>query len=224
MFDAIAPRYDFLNRLLSLGTDRRWRKTAVEHLEVPDNGWALDMACGTADVALEIASRYPAAAGIVGMDISREMLKIARKKIEAMGEGARVRLTTASCEAIPSLDGFFDGAIIAFGIRNVIDRLAGLRELRRVIKPGAKLVILEFSNPRARLFQRLFHTYFHRILPWIGGVFSRRSAYRYLPQSVAAFPDPARFEQLMAEAGFVDIRHRELSWGIVTLYEAVSPS
>jgi demethylmenaquinone methyltransferase/2-methoxy-6-polyprenyl-1,4-benzoquinol methylase len=224
MFDAIAPRYDFLNRLLSLGLDRRWRKKAVDCLNVPENGRVLDMACGTADVALEIASRYPSAADISGVDISREMLKIGRKKVEAAGEEKRIRLIEGACEEIPVSDGIFDGAIIAFGIRNVADRPAGLREFRRVLKPGAKLVILEFSNPRSPLFRWIFHIYFHRVLPWIGGIFSRRSAYLYLPRSVDVFPEPDQFVGLISDAGFDDIRYQPLSCGIVTLYEARSLS
>ncbi|MBN2428165.1 MAG: bifunctional demethylmenaquinone methyltransferase/2-methoxy-6-polyprenyl-1,4-benzoquinol methylase UbiE [Deltaproteobacteria bacterium] len=220
MFDAIAPRYDFLNRLLSLGIDRRWRKKAVARLRVPENGRVLDMACGTADMALEIARQYPRTAEIVGVDISTHMLAIARRKIEAAGEAERIRLLDGSCEAIPASDGVFDGAVIAFGIRNVGDRRKGLHELRRVLKPDASLIVLEFSRPRSPLFQKIFNLYFYRILPRIGALFSRRSAYLYLPQSVAEFPEPTRFAEMLAEAGFGPVLHRELSWGIVSLFEA----
>ena len=224
MFDAIAPRYDFLNRLLSLGIDRRWRKTAVERLQVPENGRVLDMACGTADMALEIARQYPLAQEIVGVDISTKMLAIARRKITAAGEVERIHLVEGACEAIPSPDGVFDGAVIAFGIRNVTDRCSGLRELRRVLKPGAKLIILEFSQPRSRLFRYFFNLYFHRVLPRIGGLFSRRSAYLYLPRSVAEFPEPELFTEIIADAGFDRISHRNLTWGVVTLFEATISS
>jgi len=224
MFDTIAPRYDFLNRLLSLGFDRRWRKKAVERLRAPENARVLDMACGTADMALEIARQYPLAAEIVGIDISTEMLAIARRKIKAAGEARRVRLMEGSCEAIPAPADFFDGAVIAFGIRNVADRGQGLRELKRVLKPGARLIILEFSQPRQRFFRYFFDIYFYRILPWVGGLFSRRSAYLYLPRSVAEFPEPSRFAAHIAEAGFDQVSHRNLSWGIVTLFEAAISS
>jgi demethylmenaquinone methyltransferase/2-methoxy-6-polyprenyl-1,4-benzoquinol methylase len=224
MFDAIASRYDFLNRLLSLGLDRRWRKKAVECLDVPEHGRVLDMACGTADVALTVVSSYPFAAEVVGVDISCEMLKIAGEKIKAAGEGTRIQLVEGDCEKIPASDDSFDAAIIAFGIRNLIDRPAGLREFKRVLKPGAKLVVLEFSNPRSPLFRRFFHFYFHRLLPWIGGIFSRRSAYLYLPRSVEIFPEPAQFANLIREAGFVEIHYQEQSCGIVTIYEGISPS
>ena len=138
MFDAIAPRYDFLNRLLSLGIDRRWRKKAVEQLRLPDSGRVLDMACGTGDMALEIARQYPLTAEIVGVDISKEMLGIAQRKIAVAGEEDRIRLIEGACEAIPAPDQFFDGAVIAFGIRNVVERGEGLRELKRVLNrtPG----------------------------------------------------------------------------------------
>jgi len=220
MFDAIAPRYDFLNHFLSFGIDRCWRKKAVELLLVPENGRVLDMACGTADMALEIARQYPSAADIVGVDISTKMLGIGRQKIVKAGEEERISLIEGSCEQIPAKDASFDGAVIAFGIRNVADRSRGLSELKRVLKPGARLIILEFSQPRSRFFRCLFNLYFHRALPWIGGLFSRRSAYLYLPRSVAEFPEPAQFAAHIIDAGFGHVRHHELTGGIVTLFEA----
>jgi demethylmenaquinone methyltransferase/2-methoxy-6-polyprenyl-1,4-benzoquinol methylase len=222
MFDAIAPRYDFLNHFLSLGIDRRWRRKAVERLQVPQEGRVLDMACGTGDVALEIARQYPHAAEILGIDISRGMLAVANRKIEAAGEKKRIRLLEGACEAIPAAAAAFDGAVIAFGIRNVPDRRQSLLELRRVLKPGAKLIVLELSQPSSRLFRPLFLFYFHHILPLIGGLFSRLSAYRYLPRSVAQFPPPPRFSEMLEEAGFYPVRYQALNWGMVSLYEATS--
>ncbi len=223
MFDAIAPRYDFLNRLLSLGIDRRWRTFAVGQLHIPEGGVVLDMATGTGDVALEIASRTPESVRIVAEDFTQGMLVIGREKIEATSFRNRIFLVNAPCEAMPHPDRTFDGVTIAFGIRNVVDCLAGLREMRRVLKPGGRAVILEFSNPRSRLFKVLYNFYFRRVLPFLGGLFSQRSAYQYLPDSVLEFPDQNAFKLLMKEAGFSDLRHFDLTFGIATVYVGVCP-
>lgn len=221
MFDAIAPRYDFLNRLLSLGIDRRWRAFAVKQLQVPAGGKVLDMATGTGDVALEIASRTPQSVRIVGEDFTPAMLAVGQKKIAASPYRHRIFLVNAPCEAMPHPDRTFDGVSIAFGIRNVVDRAAGLREMHRVLKPGGRAVILEFSNPRSRLVKALYHVYFRRVLPFLGGLFSRRSAYRYLPDSVLAFPDREDFKSLMKDAGFSHLRHFDLTFGIATVYVGI---
>ena len=155
MFDAIAPRYDLLNRLLSLGIDRRWRTFAVGQLQIPAGGRVLDVASGTGDVALEIAARTPASVRIVGEDFTQGMLVRGREKIDKSPYRGRILLVNAPCESMPHPSGIFDGVTIAFGIRNVVDRLAGLREMCRVLKPGGRAVILEFSNPRSRLFKAL---------------------------------------------------------------------
>lgn len=221
MFESIAPRYDFLNRVLSLGIDRRWRSFAVGQLRIPDGGKVLDMATGTGDVALEIAARTPASVRIVGEDFTRGMLTIGKEKIEVSPFRSRIFLVNAPCEAIPHPDRTFDGVTIAFGIRNVVDRPLGLREMHRVLKPGGRVVILEFSQPRSRLFKTLYFFYFLRILPFLGGLFSRRSAYRYLPDSVLTFPDREIFKSLMQEAGFSDLRHFDLTFGIATVYVGI---
>lgn len=223
MFDAIAPRYDFLNRLLSLGIDRRWRSFAVGQLQIPAGGKVLDVATGTGDVALEIASRTPESVLIVGEDFTQGMLAIGKKKIEASPFRGRIFLVNAPCEAMPHPDRTFDGVTIAFGIRNVVDRVQGLREMQRVLKPGGRAVILEFSNPQSRLFKALYHCYFRRVLPFLGGLFSRRSAYQYLPDSVLEFPDQKTFKALMQEAGFSDLRHFDLTFGIATVYVGACP-
>ncbi len=218
MFDAIAPRYDLLNRVLSLGIDRRWRTFAVRQLQIPEGGRVLDVATGTGDVALEIASRTPASVRIVGEDFTQGMLRRGREKIAASPFHDRIFLVNAPCEEMPHPDGVFDGVTIAFGIRNVVDRRAGLQEMFRVLKPGGRAVILEFSHPRNRLFKSVYYFYFRRILPWIGGVFSRRSAYQYLPDSVLEFPSQEEFKALMAEAGFGGLRHFDLTGGIATVF------
>jgi demethylmenaquinone methyltransferase/2-methoxy-6-polyprenyl-1,4-benzoquinol methylase len=224
MFDAIAPRYDLLNRLLSLGIDRRWRTFAVAQLQIPAGGWVLDVASGTGDVALEIAARTPASVRIVGEDFTQGMLVRGREKVEKSPYRGRILLVNAPCESMPHPAAIFDGVTIAFGIRNVVDRLAGLREMCRVLKPGGRVVILEFSNPRSRLFKVLYHFYFRRILPFLGGLLSQRSAYQYLPDSVLEFPDQSTFMALMAEAGFTELKHFDLTFGIATVYVGNRPA
>lgn len=218
MFDAIAPRYDLLNRLLSLGIDRRWRTFAVSQLSIPDGGKVLDVATGTGDVALEIAARTAPSVHIVGADFTQGMLVRGQEKIAATPFAGRIVLVNAPCEALPHPEGVFDGVTIAFGIRNVVDRSAGLREMCRVLRPGGRAVILEFSQPRNRLFRTIYHGYFRHVLPWVGGLFSRRSAYQYLPDSVLEFPSQEAFKQMMIAAGFDSVRHHDLTGGIATVY------
>lgn len=221
MFDAIAPRYDLLNRLLSFGIDRRWRRYAVGLLTIPDQGTVLDIATGTGDVALEIAARTPASVRIVGADFTQGMLVHGRPKLAASPHGSRIELVNAPCEQLPFENERFDAVTIAFGIRNVVDRNAGLREMYRVLRPGGRVVILEFSNPRSRIFKAIYDFYFLQILPRIGGLISRRSAYQYLPDSVQAFPPRSEFMQMMGDAGFRDITHTDLTFGIATVYTAL---
>ena len=149
MFDSIAPRYDFLNRLLSLGIDRRWRRFAVRQIKCAEDGQVLDVATGTGDVALEIAARTPATVRIVGVDFSKEMVELGKEKVRNSPSAQRITFEVAPCEAIPFADQSFDSVTIAFGIRNVVDRLQGLKEMQRVLKPGGRAVILEFSTPRS---------------------------------------------------------------------------
>ncbi|WP_432823838.1 bifunctional demethylmenaquinone methyltransferase/2-methoxy-6-polyprenyl-1,4-benzoquinol methylase UbiE [Trichloromonas sp.] len=223
MFDTIAPRYDLLNRLLSLGIDRRWRTFAVGKLHLPEQGRILDVATGTGDVALEIASRSPDSLTIVGADLTPGMLRVGQEKVDRSPYRDRIVLVNAPCESMPHPDGQFDGVTIAFGIRNVVDRTAGLREMCRVLKPAGRAVILEFSNPRSRLFKALYNFYFRRVLPWIGGLLSTRSAYQYLPDSVLEFPDQETFKKMMGDAGFTEVVHHDLTFGIATVYVGVKP-
>lgn len=218
MFDSIAPRYDFLNRLLSLGIDRRWRKFAVKQIKFGSTGKILDVATGTADVALQIAAATPTAITITGIDFSAQMIELGRAKVKDSPFSTRITLQVAPCESIPFDDNTFDSATIAFGIRNVVDRLAGLKEMQRVLKPEGRIVILEFSNPKSKLFKALYNFYFLKILPVIGGLFSQFSAYKYLPDSVLEFPSQKEFEKIMSEAGFSNIVHHDLTFGIATVY------
>jgi demethylmenaquinone methyltransferase/2-methoxy-6-polyprenyl-1,4-benzoquinol methylase len=223
MFDAVAPRYDLLNRLLSLGIDRYWRRCAVRWLQLPAQGMVLDAASGTGDVALEIARRTPAELQVISSDISAQMLSRGRQKMLASPHVQRFFVVRAACESLPLAENLCAGATIAFGIRNVADRPAALRELCRVLQPGAQLVVLEFSEPLQPLFRACYQFYFHRLLPFLGGLLSQAAAYRYLPDSVQRFPSRGSFKELLAEAGFVKVVHRDLSGGIVTLYRGQVP-
>ncbi len=221
MFSSIAPRYDFLNRLLSLGTDRRWRRTAVSGTGPGKGGVHLDVATGTADVALEILRQKGKEAFVAGVDISTDMMRIGRDKMARAGLAARTAFVEAPCEALPFRDDAFDSVSIAFGIRNVSDRERGLREMCRVVKPGGRIVVLEFSRPDSALFGMLYRFYFTMVLPRLGGVFSRRSAYTYLPASVRDFPSPPEFADMLRKAGCDPVTFRPLTRGIVTVYTGV---
>ncbi len=218
MFDDISGRYDLLNRVLSLGIDRRWRRFAVSQLSIPKNGLVLDIATGTCDVALEIAAQTDATVRIVGEDFTQGMLVQGQGKLQQSPHGSRIMLVNAPCEAIPHPDNSFDGITIAFGIRNVVDRQAGLREMVRVLKPGGRAVILEFSHPKNELFRSIYYFYFQKVLPAIGGLLSKRSAYQYLPDSVLEFPAQADFAAMMKDAGFSRVQHTDLTFGIATVY------
>ena len=221
MFDRIAPRYDLLNRVLSLGIDRRWRRFAVKQLAVPKDGRVLDIATGTGDVALEIGRQTDASVRIVGSDFTQGMLVLGRDKIAASPYRERIVLVNAPCEAMPHPDGIFDGITIAFGIRNVVDRQQGLCEMARVLKPGGRAVILEFAAPLNGVFRAIYYFYFLRVLPWLGGLISQRSAYQYLPDSVLEFPDRETFKVMMEQAGFVDVKVYNLTGGIAAVHVGV---
>jgi demethylmenaquinone methyltransferase/2-methoxy-6-polyprenyl-1,4-benzoquinol methylase len=218
MFSAIAPRYDFLNRLLSAGRDRAWRREAVQETTLPSRGRLLDVCTGTADVALEAARQFPEAE-IVGVDFSRPMIALGTAKVERALLTGRIRLQVAPAEALPFPDQFFDAATVAFGLRNIPDRLRGLREMSRVLKPGGRAVILEFTTPPGRLFRGIYLWYFHRVLPWVGRLVSGHpSAYSYLPASVSDFPSPDGLSDWMRECGFAEVSYRLLTGGIVAIH------
>jgi len=218
MFSAIAPRYDFLNRLLSAGRDRVWRREAIRATRLPTDGKLLDVCTGTADMALEAARQFPTAT-IAGVDFSGPMIDRGRQKVAGARLAGRVVLSVAPAEALPFPDGAFDAATVAFGLRNVPDRCLALAEMRRVLKPGARAVVLEFTTPPGRLFRRLYFWYFHRVLPVIGGLISgHRSAYAYLPASVGEFPPPKELAAWMEQAGFRDVSYRLFTGGIVAIH------
>lgn len=218
MFGAIAPRYDFLNRLLSLGIDRRWRKRAVGMLKYREGSRILDVATGTGDVALEIARTTPSSVKITGADFCQEMVELGRSKVATSPYSGRIDFQVAPCEDLPFKDNTFDSITIAFGIRNVVDRDLGLAEMWRVLRPGGRIVILEISTPRSPLFRQGYYFYFRRILPMIGGMFSRYNAYKYLPDSVLKFPSREEFSRMMLAAGFSAIQVHDLTFGIASIY------
>ncbi|MFZ4855145.1 MAG: bifunctional demethylmenaquinone methyltransferase/2-methoxy-6-polyprenyl-1,4-benzoquinol methylase UbiE [Desulfuromonadaceae bacterium] len=218
MFGAIAPRYDFLNRLLSFGIDRRWRTKAVRLLKYREGSRILDVATGTGDVALEIALRTPDSVKIIGADFCREMIDLGIVKVAASPYAGRIELKVAPCEDLPFANDTFDSITIAFGIRNVVDRKLGLAEMWRVLRPGGRMIILEFSTPRSLLFRQLYYFYFRRLLPVVGGLFSRYNAYKYLPDSVLEFPSQEEFSRMIADAGFRNLHLHELTFGIATIY------
>ena len=222
MFDRIAPRYDLLNRLLSGGTDVRWRRRAVDLLELTGPSRILDLCTGTADLLLEALRRDPRHTG-VGVDLSHGMLVRGAAKLEGDGTGRRGRLVGGDGERLPVRDGLFDGALVAFGIRNVGDVPAALREVLRSLRPGGRFVVLEFSMPEG-LLGTAYRFYFRHVLPRVGGLVSGDgSAYAYLPASVARFPSPEAFGALMEDAGFRDVRRRLLTGGIACLHRGEKP-
>jgi demethylmenaquinone methyltransferase / 2-methoxy-6-polyprenyl-1,4-benzoquinol methylase len=223
MFDRIAPRYDLLNRILSAGTDVRWRRACLDELGPTRGGRILDVCTGTADLLLEALRRDPAARGI-GLDLSAAMLAKGAGKLRRHGLAARAALALGDAEQLPLAGASMGGAVIGFGIRNVPEPARVLREIHRALRPGARLVVLEFSMPRG-LLGALYRFYFRRLLPWFGRLIScHTGAYAYLPASVARFPAPAAFAALMRDAGFEDVGWRGLTGGIACLHRGDKPA
>jgi demethylmenaquinone methyltransferase/2-methoxy-6-polyprenyl-1,4-benzoquinol methylase len=221
MFDAIAPRYDLLNHLLSAGLDRRWRRRAIESLQLRRDARVLDVCTGTGDLAIA-AVHGGSGARVVGLDFSDAMLRFGHDKLSAGGMHGRVRLLRADATAIPVRDAWADAATIGFGIRNVAEPERAIDEIRRVLKPGGRLAILEFGQPRIPGIRGLYAFYFRHVLPAIGRVISHHeSAYSYLPASVGTFPPAAEFAGRLAAAGFSQVRAVPLTFGIVYLFVAI---
>lgn len=228
MFDQIARRYDLLNRCTSLGLDRRWRRRLLDALApetLPAKSHVLDVATGTADVALALLRRAPHV-WVTGIDPSVHMLAEGRHKWNAQRSGrdaAALALCEGDAEHLPERAGGWAGATMAFGIRNVPDRPAALAELRRVLAPGARLVILELTEPARGPLAWGARIWVHRVVPWLGGLLSGASAYRYLAASIAAFPPGASFATTIEAAGFVDVRAERLSFGAAHVFVATAP-
>ncbi len=223
MFNSIARRYDLLNRLLSAGIDRRWRKRAISLLAKAQPQYILDVATGTGDVAIALCRQLPRAR-VVGVDIAEAMLEIGRKKIKTQELQNRIELLAADAENLPLKSNTFDAVTVSFGVRNFENLQGGLKEMYRVLKPGAELVVLEFSRPRIFPLKQLFHFYFKNILPLIGRWTSKDpKAYRYLYESVQAFPDGADFLRELENAGFRQTQQIPLTFGICAIYHAQKP-
>jgi demethylmenaquinone methyltransferase / 2-methoxy-6-polyprenyl-1,4-benzoquinol methylase len=222
MFGAIAPRYDLLNHLLSLNRDRAWRRRAVDRLidGGARSGFYLDACAGTFDLAVELADRRDFAGRVLGFDFAYPMLDAGRPKLD----GRRIQPACADALQLPLPDSTVQGVMVAFGVRNLADLDAGLREFARVIQPGGRLVVLEFMTPAWQPFRGLYLFYFRRILPLVGRMVSRHgSAYDYLPASVLAFPEPAQLAQRMQAAGFVDVGWDVMTGGIVAAHYGTLP-
>jgi demethylmenaquinone methyltransferase/2-methoxy-6-polyprenyl-1,4-benzoquinol methylase len=220
MFDGIAKRYDLLNHVLSAGLDRRWRAQAIRAMHLPADARVVDLCAGTGDFALAAIHASPGAQ-VIGVDFAAAMLAIGRDKVRDAGLSDRIRLVRGDAMTIPVRDGWADGATIGFGIRNVVDPIASLRELARVIKPGGTLAILELGEPVIPGVRAIYNWYFQQVLPRLGRLVSHHdSAYSYLPASVGTFPRPATFAAMISSQGFVDVTTVPLSLGIVYLYVA----
>lgn len=219
MFNSISPQYDFLNHLLSLGIDIHWRKKAIKMLRQNPPATILDIATGTGDFALEAMKLNPKK--IIGLDISDGMLDVGRAKIRSRGWDQTIDMVNGDSENLPFAENNFDAVIVAFGVRNFENLEKGLSEMRRVLKPGGRVVILEFSKPRHIVMQFFYGFYFRAILPLIGRLFSRhRTAYTYLPESVKAFPDGNDFLAILKKIGFQNTSCQPLTFGVSSLYYA----
>ena len=225
MFDRIAGRYDLLNRIISMGLDRRWRRRAARIVAQP-GARVLDLATGTGDVALEIARLEPSAR-VLGLDPSPRMLERAGDKVKSADLEDRIELTPGHAESLPFDDDTFDGAIIAWGIRNVADRPRALEEMARVVRPGGRVVILEGTEPQSHLLAPLARFYIHHLVPRLGAWLSQERAYRYLQTSIEAFPPPSEFARLMRSCDLEVLEVRPLTLGVCCLFiarPAVDPS
>jgi demethylmenaquinone methyltransferase/2-methoxy-6-polyprenyl-1,4-benzoquinol methylase len=218
MFDRIAPRYDLLNRLLSLGTDLSWRRRALALAGLGEGGRALDVGTGTGDFALALLARSPGSATVTGVDISSGMLQIAERRAARAGVGARYDRLIASVESLPFAGGVFDVAMAGFVIRNVGDIPVGLREMRRVLRPGGRAVILDLHTPSNPTVRRLYRTYSFISPRLAAALGSDPEAYRYLPRSIEAFYDPEALATLVRNAGFTRVRFERLTFGIAAIH------
>ncbi|MFD0792787.1 bifunctional demethylmenaquinone methyltransferase/2-methoxy-6-polyprenyl-1,4-benzoquinol methylase UbiE [Mucilaginibacter litoreus] len=221
MFNNISKTYDFLNHFMSLGIDIIWRKKAINELKKDQPKLILDVATGTGDFAFE-ALKMLKPEKIIGVDISQGMLDIAKQKIAKRGLGSKFEVKVGDSEKLPFEAEVFDAVTVAYGVRNFEDLQKGLTDIQRVLKPGGKAVVLEFSKPKAFPVKQLYNFYFNYITPFIGKLFSKDArAYSYLPESVAAFPDGPNFTAIMQKAGFKHTKSRPLAFGICSIYTGI---
>ncbi len=217
LFDSIAPTYDLLNRLLSLGMDSLWRKMAVRELKGV-GGLILDLATGTADIAIEIIRQNGPNPKVLGLDFSEAMIRRGQRKIMRKGLSHSILLSRGDALALPFRDNTFGASIIAFGLRNIPEKEQALQEMIRVIRRGGKVVVLEFTYPQKRWIRKLYPLYFEKFLPWCGGMISGdREAYAYLPESVSCFPRAKVYEEILRRSGLEEIRYRALTFGIASI-------
>lgn len=218
MFDRIAKRYDMLNRIISLGLDQGWRKKLVKALNIQsESSEVLDVATGTADVALAIVNQVPGSK-VVGLDPSKEMLAVGKDKVTAAKLDDRIELVMGDAQGMELEDDRFDASCISFGIRNVPDRLKGLKEMARTTKPGGRVVVLELAEPRKGILAPFARFHIHYVVPRIGAWLSGDHEYHYLQKSIAAFPPNEEFAKIMEAAGLKDVQFTPLNFGTVTLY------
>lgn len=218
MFDSIAPRYDLLNRSLSLGIDVLWRKIAIRTLRDLEPKNVLDVATGTGDVIIEIEKQL-SPNRMVGLDISPGMLELGTKKIRSLHFAQKVEMVVGDSENMKFADNTFDAITVAFGVRNFEDLNKGLTEMNRVLRPGGRVMVLEFSHPKSFPFKQIYWAYFNHILPFFGKMVSKDpAAYTYLPESVKQFPDGNRFIAELEKAGFTNCKRRPLTFGVASIY------
>lgn len=220
MFDSISERYDFLNHMLSMNIDKGWRKKVVKIAKAEGPKQILDVATGTGDLAIALTKANPES--IMGIDISNGMLEVGRKKIKEKGLTEIITLQQADSENLPFEDASFDVVTVAFGVRNFENLEKGMSEIRRVLKPGGKALVLEFSQPTGFPFKQVYKFYFKNILPTLGKAISKDdSAYTYLPESVNAFPYGQKFVDVLESVGFKQNKFQPVTFGVATIYEAV---
>lgn len=220
MFDSIAPAYDFMNRAMTFGIDRLWRKRAVRRLGPMEPAAVLDIATGTGDLAIELAAAFPSAT-VTGADLSENMMAEGRRKVAARGLEDRIGFCRADCRELPFADGSFDLITVAYGVRNFADIPACYREMRRVLRPGGRLCVIELSTPVSRLVKPFYRFYTSVVIPLIGRMVSKDvRAYSYLPESIAAAPQRHKMCALMVEAGFSECRWRQMTLGVCCVYYA----
>ncbi|HLA84399.1 MAG TPA: bifunctional demethylmenaquinone methyltransferase/2-methoxy-6-polyprenyl-1,4-benzoquinol methylase UbiE [Thermoguttaceae bacterium] len=220
MFGEIAGRYDLLNRVLSLGVDRRWRRRTTRLAPADGEGSVLDVCTGTGDLALAYWRSGRGVLRVVGTDFCRPMLAVGREKIRRAGAEGAITLVEADTERLPFADGQFQVVSVAFGLRNTSDTDRALGEMVRVCRPGGRVAVLEFSMPRAWLLGPIYRWYFRRVLPRVGQALARnrQSAYNYLPESVRQFPEGEALAQRMRRAGLAEVRTHRFTLGVATLY------
>lgn len=218
MFDNISERYDFLNHMLSLSIDKGWRKKVVKMAAAENPNHILDVATGTADLAIALTKANPKK--IVGLDISQGMLDVGAKKIRDRKLDQLISLQKGDSEDLPFEDNIFDVVTVAFGVRNFEDLKKGLSEIHRVLKPGGQILVLEFSQPTGFPFKQVYTFYFKNILPGLGKLISKdSSAYTYLPESVGAFPFGKEFTGILEEVGFTATNFKPVTFGVATIYQ-----